>query len=1036
MNGHMKRREFLKYFSFGVVGPAFTNFLGLKRKSVQYLIPYVVPPVGVVPGIANWYASVCRQCPAGCGIQVKIREGRAKKIEGNPLHPVNQGRLCARGQAGLQILYNPDRITAPLVRKDDKFSKVSWEKAKKILAEELKAAKDEGRGDRIYFLTEPKRGSLAKLIKTFAAGLGSENIYTYEFLMDESLIKANELCFAYPEIPDYDLGHASYVLSLGAHFLDNWTSPVKQSIAYEQLRDRELGNKGERGWLVHFEPRMSLTGANADEWFPIKPGSEGLIALGIAHIIVNESLQNPEVGEIESWKSVLAEYKPEVVAERSGVSKKMLAAVARDFAAAAAPVALCGGSATAQQGGVLNAVATNTLNYLVGSVGRDGGVKFPAAPPLADNIEPITTHRQIQDLLNKMDGGEVDVLLLDGVNPIYSLPESYGVKEKIAKVPLVVNFSSFMDETAMVANLILPQPTYLESWGDYIPLTDDGRRSIGLMQPAVESMYGIPQFGDLLLAAAALMGDSVAVVLPYTDFYSYLRDSWKAVYNEALAGGQASADFETFWNQCLVQGGWWDSQPRHVQPSNFPTPALLSDLTKNQVKIVEEKDFDFHLWPYPSTALYDGRGANQPWLQQLPEPLVTATWGSWAEINPETAKELNVNEGDILEIKSPEGKLSLPAYIYQAIEPKTIAVPMGQGHRAYGRYAKDRGANPLKILQPLTDKESGALAWASTKIKVFRGDGREAVIKTEPSEDLPGLENGVRELNREIVQWLDPAEEDELRGKSLKPIKALPTRELKEGPHLLTGLGLEKYRHSQFYEYEYRWGMVIDLDKCTGCSACMAACYAENNLPLVDAAQMELHRHKNWIRLDRYWEGEYPNIRAKAIPVNCYHCGNAPCEPVCPVYASYHTKDGLNGQVYQRCVGTRYCNANCPYRARLFNWLNPEWPEPLAEQLNPDLSVRTSGITDKCTFCVQRIRAAKDTAKDENRRVEDGEIQPACAQTCPTGAIVFGDLLNPDSRVSILTRNPRRYRVLEEMNTEPAVVYLKAIRRGAEDERA
>ena len=1033
----MKRREFLSYFSLGLVGPAFANFFNIKKQSVQHLYPYVVPPKGVVPGVANWYASVCKQCPAGCGIRVKIREGRAKKIEGNPDCPVNEGRLCARGQAGLQVLYNPDRVTEPMINGEGGFRKISWDEAEDILAKRLSGIRDSGRGANIVFLTDPLRGSLAKLVQTFAASFGSDRVFSYEVLGDEALIAANSLAFNHPAIPEYDIENASYIVSLGANFLDTWSSPVHQSVAYGKMRDKDQGIRNHRGWVTQFESRLSLTGANADHWLPIKPGSEGMLALGMARIILERGWYHRSIADTaEEWLAALPEFTVKKVSRETGVAAEEIEAVAKEFAHAKAPLALCGGAATAQTSGTINAFAANILNYLTGNIGKDGGVKFPSLSQPEGLIEQTASHQRLRDLFDAMGDEKIDAVFLRGVNPLYDQPSAYGLSDKLAKVPLVVSVTSFLDETAQAATLVLPESSYLESWGDYVAPLDGGRASITISQPVVEPVHKTKTLGDILLSVALRLGGETAAALPFPGFLAYLKSSWNGLYENALKSGVSSApDFTAFWESSVAQGGLWNKEAKYSMPSKLPSAKELKEALKTGKTHESEGEFEFSLLPYPSTALYDGRGANQPWLQQLPEPLVTATWGTWAEINPETAKELGVKEGDLLTIETRTGQIKAPAYIFHGLEPKTIAVPIGQGHKAYGRYAKDRGQNVLRALRPAQDSYSGALAWASTKVKITKGLVNEPIIKTEPDLDLPGLENGLRELDREIVQWIPPEELDKLRKEELEPITALPTRDLRPAPHFLSGLGLAKYRESRFQPYKYRWGMVIDLDKCTGCSACMVSCYAENNLPIVSPDQMAIHRHKNWIRVDRYWEGEYPNIRAKAVPINCFQCGNAPCESVCPVYASYHTKDGLNGQVYQRCVGTRYCNANCPYRSRLFNWLNSEWPEPLNMQLNPDVSVRSSGITDKCSFCVQRIRETKDIAKDEDRRVRDGEIQPACAQTCPSGAITFGDLKDPNTKVSMLTRDPRRYRMLEEMNTEPAVIYLKAVRKGAEGEK-
>ncbi len=1032
MDGPMKRKSFLKFFGVGVIGSGFSNLLNVRKKSVELLIPFVIPPKGVIPGVSNWYASVCRQCPAGCGIHIKMREGRAKKIEGNPEYPVNYGRVCARGQAGLQTLYNPDRITGPKIKSEGGFKDISWDEALEKLAANLNSAVQSGRKDNVAFITDPVRGNLTNLVSTFFNALGTGEIYSHGIFADESLIAANDLCFGQTAVPDYDIANSNFILSIGSEFLDTWASPVKHSVAYGLMRDRNTGVEGERGWIVQFEPRLSITGSSADEWHPIKPETEGLLALGIANVIVNRKLNDASIdSEIPGWKKALKPYDLNRIATETGVDKKTIVKVAEEFAHATAAVAICNGGATAQVNGGFNAVAANILNHLVGSVDRDGGMRFPAPSFFNDRIEKNLAYRDLLNLSRRMSTDQIDVLFVNNTNPVFTLPRSSGFNSGLKRVPWVVSMSDTMDETTAKADLILPASNYLESWGDYVPLVDSGNKTVGLMQPVVAPEHDTRPVGDVFIKLAKILGGDIAAALPAATFEKFLKNAWLSLYEDGRSRGVIQEDtFDRFWEVSLEKGGWWEADSAQVEPDKQPEPSILTKVSYKKPE--QDEQHDFHLKLYPSHTAYDGRGANQPWLQQLPAPLITAVWGTWAEINPETAAKLKIVEGDLVELRSNAGKINVPVYIYPAIQPETIAVPIGQGHSKFGRFAKGYGVNPLKLVDNV-DTFSGGLAWASTMVSLSKTGEVQPVIKTDPASDQPGLRKGPSELHRELVQWIDPKEDEELAGHEKKDsIKALPSRDLRKAPHFLSSLGLAKYRKSKYYDYRYRWGMVIDLDKCTGCSACTVACYAENNLPIMDPYQIELSRQKNWIRVDRYWEGEYPNIRAKVIPMNCYQCGNAPCEPVCPVYAAYHTVDGLNGQVYQRCLGTRYCNAACPYKARLYNWYSPEWPEPLNKQLNTDISIRMAGMTDKCTFCVQRIREAKDNAKDEDRRVRDGEIKPACVQTCPSGAMTFGNLLDADSNVSQLTRDHRRYRVLEELNTEPAVIYLKAVRAGAE----
>lgn len=1035
MPGKMERRSFLKYFSLGVIGSAFSNFWSVRKRSVEYLMPYVVPPAGVIPGIANWYSSVCRLCPSGCGIHVKIREGRAKKIEGNPEFPVNHGRLCARGQAGLQALYDPDRITGPKIKTERGFEDISWKEALEKLSARLSEPRVAERKDSVAFLTDPLRGNLAALISKFFGGLGAGDIYSHQLYADEGLKAANKQSFGQAELPDYDIANTHFILSLGTEFMDTWASPVKHAVGYGRMRDKESGSHGERGWLVQFEPRLSVTGASADEWHPIKPETQGLLALGIANVIVNKHLYDKSVeSEIKDWKKTLAPYSVNKVSHETGVKKETITKVAKSFALANPAIAICGGSATAQVNGGFNAIAANILNHLVGNVGHKGGVRFPAQSFFNDQIEKSTTYSELRDLSRRMSERQVEVLFINNTNPVFTLPRRVDFAESMQEVALVVSLSNVMDETTALADLILPDLNYLEGWGDYVPLVDSGNKTVGLMQPVVAPVNDSKAVGDVFLELAKLIGGNVASVLPEHSFENYLKKAWKGLYEDGRSRGKISEDtFDKFWDVSLEKGGWWEEESAHVEPAKRPGPGALDKI--KHTKSDGDARLDFHLELYPSHTAYDGRGANLPWMQQLPAPLVTVTWGSWAEINPKTAKKLDIVEGDVIEIVSGAGKIRVPAFIYPAIGPETIAVPIGQGHTSYGRFAKGYGVNPLTLVNKV-DNLSGGLAWASTKVSISKTDEYEEIVKTDPKSDQPGMENGPVEMGRHLVQWMPPEEAEELadHGEELEPVMAMPSRDLRKPPHFLSSIGLAKYRSSKYYDYEYRWGMVVDLDKCNGCGTCTIACAAENNIVLTDASELSRGRAMNWIRVDRYWEGDYPKIRAKMIPVNCYQCGNAPCEPVCPVYAAYHTVDGLNGQVYPRCIGTRYCNAGCPYKARLFNWQRPQWVEPLNHQLNTDVSVRFAGVTEKCTFCVQRIRAAKDIAKDENRRVRDGEIQPACVQTCPTGAMYFGDLNDPNTQVSELTKNPRRYRMLEELNTEPAVIYLKALRKGAIEE--
>jgi len=379
-------------------------------------------------------------------------------------------------------------------------------------------------------------------------------------------------------------------------------------------------------------------------------------------------------------------------------------------------------------------------------------------------------------------------------------------------------------------------------------------------------------------------------------------------------------------------------------------------------------------------------------------------WNNWLEIHPTTAETLGIGESDLLRVTSEHGSFELPAHLNEELHPEAVAVPLGQGHTAYGRYAEGKGANPLAALPPQAQPGTGARIWSGVRVRLEKLAINRRLAKTQHED---------RQHGRGFAQVV--------------PLAALTGGEKMEKKEVHLPKIYAPHEHK-----DHRWGLVVDHNKCVGCNACVAACYAENNIPIVGPEQVDRGRHMAWIRVERYYEpgGEYPE--ARFLVMLCQQCDQAPCESVCPVYATYHNPEGLNVQVYNRCVGTRYCSNNCPYKVRRFNWQDHNWPAPLDLQLNPDVSVRSKGVMEKCTFCVQRIREGKDRAKDEKRKVRDGEIIPACAQTCPANAITFGDLKDPESRVSKLAKDARHYRVLEDLNTEPAVTYLKRVTRPPE----
>jgi Fe-S-cluster-containing dehydrogenase component len=509
-----------------------------------------------------------------------------------------------------------------------------------------------------------------------------------------------------------------------------------------------------------------------------------------------------------------------------------------------------------------------------------------------------------------------------------------------------------------------------------------------LGQPVTQPVYPTLPLGDILLASMRAAG-ATTDTLPWENTQAAVEATWREVHAQV---GDATS-FDTFWQNAREAGGFFREVPiaaASLRPGAFDTPLALPQRPAGNLTLVA----------FPHLFLYDGRGADKPWLQEIPEPVSQIVWDTWEEIHPETAKRLGVVENDIVELRSVHGRIEAPVHLSEHVQPEVIAVPIGQGHWAYGRYAKGRGANPWQVL-PTGQRVVAVEAWLT--------GARRALVSPL---GLPTM------LGRPIVETLSL---DDLR-RGIIPAHG--------GPKVP-----EPYQIRPEHSYpEHQWGMTIDLNACTGCSACVAACYAENNIPIVGKEEVARGRIMSWIRIERFVPQEPDAPPLYLMPMLCQQCDNAPCEAVCPVYASYHTAEGLNGQVYNRCIGTRYCNNNCPYKVRRFNWFRYEWPAPLHLQLNPDVTVRGTGVMEKCTFCIQRIRAAEMDAKADGRPVRDGEIVPACVQACPAQAITFGDMKDPDSAMmQRRAEHPLRgYRAVEELNTQPAIVYLREIYRRCE----
>ncbi len=719
----MDRRTFLQLSGMTAAAAALSGCKSANEKIIPYLIP---PDEGVTPGIANYYASTCRSCPAGCGILVRVSEGRAKKIEGNPLHPVNRGKLCARGQAALQELYHPDRVPQPMKRTGARgsgaFTKITWEEALTLLVEKLKNLQQSKMTAGLALVTPQLSGTMAELVTRFTRSYGSPNHVSYELLVPDWLRAANRKSFGQASLPFYDMSETRYLLSFGADFVESHLSPVQYGYAFGRMRQ---ARDTVRGHFTYVGGRMSLTAASADRWMPARPGSEGVLALGIARLILAESLHDQASLAAnglrkETLLQGLKAYDLTRVADETGLTEKAIAEVAREFTATRPSLAMAGEAVAFQSNGQETVRAINLLNVLAGNLNRIGGIYPDNGSPEG----PANSFNELNSLIKKMAGSSIQLAMILG-DPVHTVPQATKFQEALSKVPFIVSLSSFMDDTALQADLILPDHAGLESWGDVIPLAGTRDSVVGLMQPVVNPVFDTRQSAEVLMTAAHELGGAMKAAFPFETYLDMLKTGMK----KRVSGG--GKDFEATWVEFLKQGGLFKTNQgqgkafRWQAGAGIPNPAK-PDFAGN------EKEFPLHLQVYPSTAFYDGRGASLPWLQQLPDPMTTAVWDSWVELNPKTAQELGINFGDLVEVSSPQGSLRVPAVIYPGIRPDMAAMPMGQGHLDNGRYAKGRGVNPLHILA-LVDNKDAQPAWNATRVRIKKiSDKGELVVYGNP----------------------------------------------------------------------------------------------------------------------------------------------------------------------------------------------------------------------------------------------------------------------------------------------------------------
>jgi len=977
----MNRRTFLKIASMGSVAVA----AGCSAKSEDNLFTMVRATEDMVTGQAAWYASTCRECPAGCGVLAKNRDGRIIKLEGNGLHPVNRGTLCIRGQAALQGLYNPDRLWMPQLKTSDGWQEIPFNEAESLIRGKARAAANRGTG-RIAMITETVGQTQLDLFTTVLQHFEAAPPVVFEPLAYEALKFAHRQLFGSPGLPVLHMDRADVLIGFGADFLETWLSPVEYARKFKAMH---LLSNGRKGVFVQISPFQSLTGANADRWIGCRPGTEAAVIMGLIRTVTDDENGRNVSRNLRTVLADLAEdYTPEAVARISGVSVEDQATLGRRLLAAKRPLVLGAGAGSYAGNAVAAELAALFLNLALD-------------PELTlfdfDNrhrVEIADSRSTVLETFNAMDAKSVELVLLNNVNPVYAVAGGSRIAEILRKAKrFVVAFANFMDETSATADLIVPVQLALETWDAY----ESNSTNLTTLQPTMGKITQAPALGDLLLNL--LPPDQ----RPAVDYQSMV--------SQTVLTGQRSQTATT-WLQTIQKGGRFGE---NKATSGGPKANLRAAATlKTYLATLPEPTDGYVLLAPPSIRFFDGRGANRPWLIETPDTLTQIPWQTTALINPDSMAADGMKDGDVAAMTTQSGEIQAQVKAYAGVFPGTVVVPVGQGHSVFGRWGSGQGVNPLVTLDPSVDADAGAPSFA-TPLASLEKSGRHVMLATTSGHRVA--------LGRKIAPTV-AIDQIGHRDRHDKPGLTMDSFPLT--PPLPEGYDPKRDLYPPHDHDGYRWAMIVDMDRCIGCSACVGACYAENNIGMVGEKRILEGREMAWLQIQRYHD---PSNMARMtfLPMMCQHCDNAPCEAVCPVYAPHHSKEGLNNQIYNRCIGTRFCGQNCPYKVRRFNWFDWERPEPLPMQLNPNVTVRSKGVMEKCSFCIQRIKDAHNTAKDENRAIRDGEVVPACAQTCPTGALTFGSLMDKTSRVSHLIEDPRAYQVLGYLNTKPAVIYLKKV---------
>ncbi len=960
------RREFLKLMGASIALSA----AGCIRRPVQKIVPYNKQPEEVTMGISNFYTSAYFDGSEALGVLVKTREGRPVKIEANPSHPYNMGGLSVRSQAALLSMYDPERLQAPVrnLFNEKKTNKetvnVKWEDADKKIVDQLKAGG-------VVVLTGALAGPATRgVVSDFAQAFKAKHV-TWEAFNHEEIRDGQKAAYGDDVVPQYRFDKAKMIVSIDADFLGTWLTTTAFAKQFSEGR-KDIKNMNR---MVSFDSNYSLTGANADIRVKIKPSQQLDVVMGLLHeiIVVKGRSSYASNASVKATLSAFAD-----VAKKLGIEPALFSKIADDlWENKGKGLVVAGGITTLTERSKDLQVAVNFLNTVLENDGKTVDAK--AGQPALK-----ASHADMVSLIKDMKDGKVQTLIIHRVNPFYSLPAELGLADAIKKVKMVIYTGDRSDETGIHADYILPDNHALETWGD----AEVAKDVYTICQPSIRPMYDTRSMQLSLMTWAYLANQGPKRLTTYETFYDYLRNFWKEEIHPKFGKGKS---FEDFWQEVLQDGAVGEMSKSGSSARSFKVDSFTS------IK-PSAASTGYELVLYPTVQFGDGTLANVAWLHELPDPVTKITWDNYVLVSLATAEKNNLKEGAVIEVKAGDKTIALPIHIQPGLHDDVLAIAVGYGRTRAGKVGNGIGQN----------------AFAMAKVQ-----GEKVV--------LAGLTATFTKTGKKI-ELATVSGNNSMEGRQIVVEATLKDYVKNEGANI--------HRHGTWsiwsgHQYNgHKWGLSVDLNSCTGCSSCMIACQSENNISVVGKKYVLEGREMHWMRIDRYYTGDPANAETVFQPVMCQHCDNAPCETVCPVLATVHSSEGLNDMVYNRCVGTRYCANNCPYKVRRFNWFNYAKliEKPMHMALNPSVGVRVRGVMEKCTFCVHRIQEAKVKVRNEGRNLKDGDVKTACQTSCPTNAIVFGDLNDPNSEVAKLFKQERAYALLEEWHAAPSVRYLSKIR--------